>query len=217
MKRVYSPGCALMIYQPQRGRKILELLNNEFGAISEHLTCCRHEPDLPPGTQIINTCAGCDKRFSTLYQGITTISLWELLAESKKFPFPDYRGCDMTILDACPTRKKSAVHDAIRMLLKRMNINLIEPEKTRDKGACCGDSFYGKVPSEKLKKQMIKRAAEMPCRDVVVYCVSCCNSMFIGGKQPRYLVDLLLDEPTVRGIVEPDAWHVAIDEFIIAH
>jgi Fe-S oxidoreductase len=217
MKTVFAPGCALMIYKPELGRKIIDILNSDLGNIDEHLTCCRHEPNLDKGTQIINTCAGCDRRYRELYEGISTISLWEVLAESKTFPFPDYEGESMTILDACPTRNQERVHNAVRRLLKRMNINVVEPEKTRMKGTCCGDSFYGILPVEQVKEQMEKRAREMPAEDVAVYCVSCCKSMHIGGKRPRYLVDLLFGEETTPGTFEPDEWHKELDKFINEH
>jgi Fe-S oxidoreductase len=217
MKRVFAPGCALMIYKEQLGKKMLEFLNQEPGGIKEHLTCCRHEPRLPDGTEVVNVCAGCDRRYRELYVGITTISLWEVLAGSGTFPFPDYQGKEMAVLDACPTRDQDRVHDAIRVLLRKMNIYIVEPEKTRKKGTCCGDSFYGALPIQKVKEQMKKRAAEMPVDDVVVYCVSCCKSMHIGGRKPRYMVDLLLGEETHPGIFEPDAWHGDLDRFIEAH
>ena len=41
--------------------------------------------------------------------------------------------------------------------------------------------------------------------------------MFIGGRQPRYLVDLLFNEETVRITSDPDTWHGRIDEFVAAH
>jgi Fe-S oxidoreductase len=217
MKRVFAPGCALMIYKPQLGKRMLEFLNKDLGNIEEHLTCCRHEPNLENGTQIINTCSGCDRRFRELYDSISTITLWEVLADSKTFTFPDYKGKTMTILDACPTRNQDRVHDAVRALLKRMNINLIEPEKTKREGTCCGDSFYGVIPVEQVKEQMKKRAAEMPVDDIVVYCVSCTKSMYIGGKKPRYMVDLLFGEDTIVGTLEPDQWHGELDEFIKEH
>lgn len=217
MKRVFAPGCALMIYKPQLGKKMLEYLNQEFGDIDEHLTCCRHEPKLPVGTEIINICAGCDRRYRELYRGITTVSLWEVLNESETFQFPDYEGKKMTILDACPTRDQERVHNAIRTLLGKMNITVVEPAKTRTKGTCCGDSFYGVLPVEQVKEQMKKRASEMPAEDVVVYCVSCCNAMHIGGKKPRYLVDLLLGEDTCVGTFEPDEWHAELSKFIAEH
>ena len=62
-----------------------------------------------------------------------------------------------------------------------------------------------------------ERAAEMPVEDVVVYCVSCSKSMFIGGKKPRYLVDLLFGEETVPQTCHPDEWHRELEEFIKVH
>lgn len=58
---------------------------------------------------------------------------------------------------------------------------------------------------DQVKAQIKKRADEMPCEDVVVYCVSCIKAMHIGGKKPRHLVDLLFREETVPGTFEPDA------------
>ncbi len=57
----------------------------------------------------------------------------------------------------------------------------------------------------------------MPAADVVVYSVSCCKTMHIGGKKPRYLVDLLLGEDTLPGIFEPEEWHAQLNRFIDEH
>ena len=217
MKQVYAPGCALVLYKPELAKKVLEFLNREVGKISEHLICCRHEPKLENNTQVINTCPGCDRRYRELYEGLSTISLWEILAESSEFSFPDYQGKEMAIHDACPTRTEDRVHKAIRKLLDKMNIKVIEPDNTGKKAKCCGDSYYDNLPTEQVKEQMRKRANEMPCEDVVVYCVSCIKSMYIGGKKPRYIVDLLFGEDTTAGIYEPDEWHGEIQKFIDEH
>lgn len=217
MRQVYAPGCALMIYKPELAQKVLEFLNKNLGDIDEHLICCRHEPNLERGTRVINTCPGCDRRYRELYDGISTISLWEILSESKTFPFPDYNGMEMSIHDACPTRTEERVHTAIRKLLARMNIKIIEPENTRSKAICCGDSFYGSLPVENVKELMKKRANEMPCENVVVYCVSCIKSMYIGGKKPRYIVDLLFGEETGIGTYEPAEWRNELQKFIDSH
>lgn len=217
MKQVYAPGCAFMIYKTELAKKVLEFLNKDLDDISEHLICCRHEPNLQSGTQVINTCAGCDKRYRELYTGISTISLWEILAESATFPFPDYNGMKMSIHDACPTRTEERVHSAIRKLLERMNIEIIEPQNTRSKATCCGDSFYGILPVELVKEHMKKRSNEMPCENVVVYCISCIKAMYIGNKNPRYIIDLLFGENTVIGTFEPDAWHDELQRFIDEH
>jgi hypothetical protein len=69
---------------------------------------------------------------------------------------------------------------------------------------------------EQLKEKMRDRANEMPREDVVVYCVSCIKSMFIGGKKPRYIIDLLFGEDTLPGELDPDTWHGMLKEFIEA-
>jgi len=217
-RQVYAPGCALMLYKPTLAEKIEAFLNkNTDSHIMTHSICCHHDPKLEKGTQIINTCAGCDRRFRKLYEWISTVSLWEVLAESEKFPFPDYGGVEMAIHDACPIRTEERVHRAIRTLLQKMNIVPVEPTATRTQSNCCGDSFYGTLPVEQLKEKMRERAKEMPCNDVVVYCVSCIKSMYIGGKKPRYIVDLLFSEDTLPGEYEPYIWHGMLKEYIEAH
>lgn len=217
MKKIFAPGCALTIYKPHLAEKLHKILNENISAMDRLDICCRNNPSLGDGTEVVNICPGCDRRYSENYSNSTTISLWEVLAESDFFPFPDYHGKKMTIIDACPTRNKVKVHKAIRTLLSRMNIELVEPEKTETNGTCCGDSFWGVLPVDKVKEMMIKRTSEMPVEDIVVYCVSCSKSVFIGGKKPHYMIDLLFNEETIPKTYEPDQWHKEIDEFVKNH
>ncbi len=217
MKKVFAPGCALLIYKPALAGKMLGLLQGDDPGIDQHTICCRHDPGLAEKTEVINVCPGCDRRFRELYAATTTTSFWEILATSATFPFPDYQGRRMAILDACPTRDQERVHRAVRTLLNRMNIELVEPAATGTRSTCCGDSFFGVLAVDQVKAQMAKRAGEMPAEEVVVYCVSCIKAMFIGGRQPRYLVDLLFGEATHPGTCEPEGWHAQLDAFIAAH
>ena len=217
MKHVFAPGCALMIYKPHLAEKLHEILNKNLGSMEILNICCKNKPELRAGTEVINICPGCDKRYRQNYESSTTLSLWEILAKSDFFPFPDYRGKKISIIDACPTRDQGRVHKAVRTLLEKMNISLVEPERTGVHGTCCGDTFWGQLPTTEVKKQMIKRASEMPVDDVAVYCVSCAKAMFVGGKKPRYMIDLLFEEETIPKTYEPDAWHKEIDEYMSRH
>ena len=216
-RKIFAPGCAIMLYKPELAAKLHSMLIELFGEMDMLMTCCKHDPGLNEPTEIINVCPGCDKRFGSMYPNATTVSLWELLAGSDAFPFPDYDGKTVTILDACPTREKPHIHTAIRTLLDRMNINLTEPQHTRTNSICCGDSFYPQLPPVKVNALMRKRASEMPREDVVVYCVSCIQSMGIGGKTPRYLPDLLLGLETKPEILPTDVWHSELDVYIESH
>ena len=213
----FNPGCALGIYKPEMENRILSFLNQNYKETAMHKICCRHEPQLEKGSLIINVCAGCDKRFGSLYEGISTISLWEIIDTLDSFQYPDYKGLKMSVHDACPVRKNPQVHQAVRNCLKKMNIEVIETKLNRARSVCCGDDLYPKLPLEKVHKLMKKRADSMPCEEVCVYCVSCIKSMHIGGKTPRYLVDLLMNEYSDPQVYDTVKWHEELQEYIDNH
>jgi hypothetical protein len=217
VKYIFAPGCALFLYKPHLVKKLHEFLSSEFGAMEILLTCCHHTPQIAQDTQVINICPGCDRRYRENYDNPSSISLWELLSESDAFAFPDYKSQKMTIIDACPTRDQDRIHRAVRALADKMNISIVEPKKTKRKSTCCGDTSYGKLPPDKVIKKMKRKADRMPLNEILVYCVSCSKSMFIGEKHPRYLVDLLFWEGTVPKTYDPDQWHKELDEFRETH
>ncbi|HVP36965.1 MAG TPA: hypothetical protein VMT04_08220 [Terriglobales bacterium] len=217
MKRLFAPGCALMIYKPHLAEKLHNILIQNLGPMEMFLACCKHIPPLPGGTEVINICPGCDKRYRENYPDSSTISLWEVIAKNSFFPFPDYGKQEMTIIDACPTRDQARVQDAVRELASKMNISLFEPELTRAKSTCCGDVFWESIPTPEVIEQMKLKASTMPLDQIIVYCVSCAKAMFVGGKQPRYLIDLLFEEETIPKTFQPDLWHKELDEYMNSH
>ena len=217
MEYVYAPGCALTLYKPHLAEKMHAMLNENLGEMARLDTCCRNHPTLPKGTCVINTCPGCDRRYRSYYKESTTKSVWEVIAESDWFRFPDYHGARMSIQDACPTRSQARVHKAIRTLLKKMNIEVVEPKRTGTNTICCGDALYPALPVAEVEESMRRRAAEMPEEDVAVYCVSCIKAMAIGGRRPRYMVDMLFGEETEPRVTDTVEWHVQVDEFARTH
>jgi hypothetical protein len=73
------------------------------------------------------------------------------------------------------------------------------------------------IPTEDVIVQMKKRASEIPAEDVVVYCISCTKAVFIGGKEPHYVIDLLFGEDSIPKTLDLDAWHKELDDYISAH
>lgn len=217
MNLYFNPGCALSIYKPERVLQILDYLKKIFPFIKLHQSCCHHKPGLPTGSVIINVCAGCDRRFSSLHKGISTVSLWEIIDEFNDFPFQNYNGMRVSIHDPCPVRNKMVVHKAVRNLLKKMNIEIIETSQHGTSSVCCGDSLYLSCDSKEIHAAMKKRADSMPCEDVVVYCVSCIKAMSVGGKIPHHLVDLLFHEATQPQECSVNEWHDVLDAYIAVH
>lgn len=215
-KTFFNPGCALSIYKPEAEKKILAFLNGNYGEVQLHKICCRHDPQLE-ASLIINVCAGCDRRFRNLYEGISTISLWEILDGLNTYPFPNYNGLKLSVHDACPVREKPQVHQAVRNLLRKMKIDVVETEFHGTRSICCRDSFFPQLPVEQVRLQMKNRADSMPCEEVCVYCVSCIKSIYNGGKTPRYLVDLLFGETTEPQIYDTMKWHEQLQAYIDQH
>lgn len=213
----FNPGCAMSIYRPELIEPMLTLLRENLGAVKHHTVCCHHDPGLPAGAVIINNCAGCDRRFRSEYPGIQTITFWEILDSIDGFPFPSYDGLTVSVHDSCSFRQKPQVHSAVRSILRKMKINIVESEFSGTKSICCGDNFYSHIPNEQVVEFQKKRAAQMPCGDVVVYCIGCVRSMAVGGRRPLYLPDLVLGYETKPMDNTLDEYHNDLNEYILTH
>lgn len=218
MERCYfNPGCALCAYKPEIPPMMLDLLQKHFGPVKPHHLCCHHDPQLEPGSTIINNCAGCDRRFRSLYQGIHTISFWEILDRIPHLNLPDYRGLTVSVHDPCSYRHKPQVHRAVRSLLGKMNITIAEAAFSGTASICCGDNLYGSVPNRQVEQRIQFRADQFPCKDVAVYCIGCVRAITSGGKRPRYLPDLLFRRETELMPDTLDEYHGKVQSYIETH
>lgn len=213
----FNPGCAMSIYEPYLIGPMLSLLQEHFGGIKYHDVCCHHDPDLPAGATIINNCAGCDRRFRSEYEGLQTITFWEMLDRVDGLKLPDYHGLTVSVHDSCSFRQKPQVHAAVRSILRKMKIEIVESAYSGMKSICCGDTFYAHIPNERIIELQKKRAEQMPCANVAVYCIGCVHSMTTGGKRPLYLPDLLFGYETELMTNTLDEYHGDLNEYIALH
>lgn len=212
-KLYFNPGCAMTTHNPLSEVKMYALLKKHFKTLKMHNRCCKHTPNIEEGATLINSCAGCDRRFRSLYEGIQTLSIWEVLASLENFELPSYEGVKMSVQDSCSYRPKPQVHAAVRSLLSKMKIEVIEAKAHGSSSICCGDNFYPTLSIDDVGVFQKNRAQEMPCDDVVVYCVSCIKSMTIGGKVAHHLLDLVLDQATDIGETRLDVYHEVVQAY----
>ena len=64
--------------------------------------------------------------------------VWEIIDNDPDFPFPDYHGEKMTIQDCWLAVEKRHVQDAIRSLMRKMNIQVVELPENHEKTTFCG-------------------------------------------------------------------------------
>lgn len=216
MKYIYAPGCALMAYKPHLAERLKAFAVKKYGPMDTMLTCCFDRPTLPEGTCIVTPCPTCVESYSKM-EGCTAVCLLNDIAEDEDFHFPDNEGVEMSIQDTCAARKQTDVLMSVRRILERMNIRLREPQFSGCRARCCGQVFYGKVDESKVIANMRRRADEMPCQDVVTYCSSCIMSMTVGGRRPRFILDLLFGEPTDMKDITPTRWNSCLADFRKSH
>ena len=200
MKTVFAPGCALNKYKPELISEITRFLTDASIIDGVYLTCCKSEETIEGDVTLIVCCPGCSHKFETRYPNACVLPLWKVLLDTD-FPFPDYQGERMSIHDSCHARQRnsSEMQDSERLLCRKMNIELVEPENTRDEAGCCGGSA---ADYETRKAMAMRRAAEFSEKNVVVYCTGCTRSFSITDVAPRHLLDLLFEEAT-EGLYPP--------------
>lgn len=200
MKILFAPGCALRNYKPELISKINRFLTDASIIDGMYLPCCKAKQRIDEPVTLITCCPGCSNKFEMISPDVRILSLWSVLLNTD-FPFPDYQGTRMSIHDSCHARHRhsSEMQDSARMLCRRMNIKLVEPEYTRDQARCCG----GSAGDYETRIQMAaRRAKEFPEKNVVVYCTGCTRSFSVTEAAPRHLLDLLFHEPT-EGLYPP--------------
>ena len=104
--------------------------------------------------------------------------------------------------------------DAVRELLKRMNIEVVELEEAREETDFCGTSLYSPAPTRNLrlapkrfvenaagkfeprgederKRLMVEYCSQITTDKVVAYCHYCTQGLAVGGKNDLHLAQLL--------------------------
>ncbi|MDD3221414.1 MAG: hypothetical protein EOM34_03510 [Clostridia bacterium] len=173
------------------------------------------------GDTVYSLCHNCSAIIEETKPGVKLKSLWELILSDETFNYPNYGNMSMTVQDCWRSKERREEQEAVRQLLKKMNINIIELEENYDKTDFCGDSLYRPAPVRNIKlapKRFVDNA-EGKFRDctkeeqieimkdyckqfqtdrVVAYCHYCIDGLQLGGMDARHIASLLF-EPERNG------------------
>lgn len=210
----YFPSCKFKVGYPETSKKMAEYVNERFGMTITG--CCRGNLEMlseeDTAICICNTCAAfCDESS----KASKVISILEIIANDKKFPFPDYKGEEITIQDCWRTYDKRSVQDAVRKLMQKMNVHVVELPENFEKTRYCGISllqpllayfenfapkrFIKDAPNElflphtdeEKMMQMRVHCAELTTDRVACYCKACADGLNLGGKKAVHMMELL--------------------------
>ena len=214
MATVYFPSCKFKAGYPETSKKLAEYLNKRYGMTITG--CCRgnleHLTQEDTAVYICNTCSAfCDESA----KAGEVVSIWEILAKDENFPFPDYKGEKIALQDCWRAYDKRSEQDAVRELLRKMNIRVIELPENYAKTRFCGTSileippaYYGQYApkrfvadapndffqpytTEDKTDRMRTHCADIPTEKAACYCVACGKGLDLGGKKSVHVMELL--------------------------
>lgn len=204
MMLYYYPSCTFRKALPDTAKLVIDYLKPEM----QIMGCCRADrADHDPSDTAVVICQSCR---DTVESKINVISLWEYLLQTG-FSFPDYSGLTVNVQDCWRERNQPEVRMAIRTILKRMNIQIVETPLNGRDADFCGTWHYevknpelaaeiAKYPSKSLyalpvelqQKVMAERSADYSCEYVVCGCATCYNGIRLGGiAKGIHLLELL--------------------------
>ena len=82
---------------------------------------------------------------------IKCLSLWELSLSDEQFQYPDLGGEPITVQDCWRSKENRAEQNAVRSILRRMNVSIVELEENHERTRFCGYSLYQPQPKRNAK------------------------------------------------------------------
>lgn len=211
---VYYPSCNFTMASKEGSKKIKEYLKEKYCMRIEG--CCRPgNKALTDQDTAVTICQSCAAIIRENVPKVNEISVWEILDDDKDFPWPDLKGEKITLQDCWRARDKRSLQEAVRSIMKKMNIEIVELEENYEKAEFCGVFRYnpmretnikispnyfvnqmeGKLElqtEEEQQKLMDDHCKLYTTERVVCYCNSCLRGVKQGGANGFHLMDLIM-------------------------
>lgn len=217
MKTIYFPSCNFTRQAPELSARIKAFLSERGVEITG---CCRvNHKALAPDCMALTICQTCRIIIEENHPDARCMSVFEYLDGLADFPFPDYGGEAMTVQDCYRAKNHPGERAAVRSLMRKMNINVVElpgrEEEIDFDGAWMfrpvmeGNRKLAPETFGRVEKDLRPESPEWVERYLREYCgrfetarVACyCNSCLAGlerglpeGKRAAHLAELLFPE-----------------------
>ena len=175
-----------------------------------------HYKKFPAGSTMISLCHNCAAIFEERHPEISCKSLWEFILEDKNFSYPNLQGEKITLQDCWRQKENRAEQNAVREILKKMNVEIVELEENFERTKFCGYSLYQPQPPRNAKlasKRFVENAKgffeehtqeekeilmknyckQIQTEKVIAYCHYCVRGLRLGGKKTFHLAELLFE------------------------
>lgn len=216
-ENVFWPGCAILSMGENITISTYELLKEQIPDLKMGTLCCGNpslhiDGGLPyekkkkyineelrkAGVKRIYTlCPNCQ---NTLYDNChcEIISAWVILDKAiPKELYDFYKGRKLSLHDPCPVRAHLENPRAVRNILIKLGIDILEFENNKERTLCCGKkNMIMELDPEKGKKIFQVRANQAPSKSIVTYCASCADTFKSSGFEGIHILELLWQTET---------------------
>ncbi len=211
--KYYLPGCDVRRNHREASAKMVDYIKTQNIQIAD---CCRRDLSfLNSGDSIIENCTLCELMLKERVPDTPFESLYEYLLQTD-FKWPEYHGKTMIIQDCFRVRDNPSIQIAVREVLKRMNIQILEMENRRETADFCGvwfnnppaedcvslaphtftelEQYRHLLSKEEQEKKMIEWVKQYHDMPVVVYCNGCEKGIKLGHGNAIHLIELITKE-----------------------
>lgn len=207
MNSIYFPSCNFTAASPEAAEKIREY----FSAKMPVAGCCRVDQlNFPEGSTAVYFCQACRETLEARADGRFLLqNLFEYLNEDADYPWPDYSGLTVTVQDCWRDREHPEIFDAVRSVLQKMRVSVIEMTENRAHSRFCGnlhlepqkesslqllEAYKGRplyeLPEDVQRTLMQEQVETLPCDLAVTYCNRCKAGILLGGGKAVHLLEL---------------------------
>lgn len=198
----YFPSCNFNKANPKTAKKLREYFKERMPIG----ICCQFDKsNFNQDDKALVICQACRE---VLEQKVTVESVWEYIDQDEDFIFLDYHGMKMAIQDCFRDRNQPNVHKAVRSILKKMNIEVIEIEENKENSKFCGtlhfessnkklkdypDIKISRLPEELQIELMQEQVSKFP-KDcfIICDCNRCLKGINLGGGNGVHLMELVM-------------------------
>ena len=211
----YFPSCNFTRLRPETSEKAKNFMASAGFRV---VGCCRPGHKVLSGWSdtVVTVCETCSIIIGENRPAARVISLYEFIDGLPDFPFPDYKGERITLQDCYRAKAKEAEKEAVRSVLRKMNVETVELPGTEEEINFDGSFLLGPMRPDnftlapmrfaEIKKDMQAKAPEEIDAYLKTYCrrftterVACyCNSCLTGlekglpeGKRAVHVAELL--------------------------
>lgn len=166
--------------------------------------------------KVYSICHNCTDILQETKPLVPVESIWEAILADQSFHYPDYHGKEMAVQDCWRSYDNRMEQEAVRQLLRKMNIQIVELPNNFEKADFCGTTLYapcvtrnavlaphrfvenaaGKFVAHSEEEQrtlMQTYCRQLPTRDIVTYCHYCQTGLELGGANAVHLASLLFE------------------------